>query len=133
MINAPFTVFVTAWHRGKPLHQNLQRMALLAQELTAHTYQWELCTGVYEHETEQSFAVQVHDEATAKRIARHVGYLFEQECVGLLDNAGKEFRLVYPSTTRSDDLLGKFKQVTELAAVTSPGASCWRGMWWVAE
>ncbi len=130
MVQAPFTVFVSGWRSDSPLFDNLKRQALLGDVLRNHAYNPEVVLGKYGQELEQSYAVQVYSEDAAERIAKHAGAIFQQECVGLLDNQGREFRLVYPNGKH--ELLGKFEEITEQQAASEPACSFWHGLWWRA-
>lgn len=130
MINAPFTVFVSGWRSDSSLFDNLKRQALLGDVLRNHAYNPEVVLGKYGQELEQSYAVQVYHESEAERISKHVGAVFQQACVGLLDNQEHEFRLVYPSGKY--EIIGKFVEITEQVAEHTPSCSFWHGLWWCA-
>ncbi|QXG07803.1 hypothetical protein [Erwinia phage Zoomie] len=131
MLTANYVVFGTAWTQSLPLVDNLKRMALLTEMLVNHGYQFELVAGRYKGVDEQSLAIAVHTQEIAKQIARHVGAIFQQECVGLLEVSTLEFSLLYP--TRTMETLGKLLPVPEPDAMAAPnGATFWQGQWWVA-
>lgn len=131
MLTANYVVFGTAWTQSLTLVDNLKRMALLTETLVNHGYQFEAAAGRYQRVDEQSLAIAVHTQETAKQVARHVGAIFQQECVGLLEVSTMEFSLLYPTGTLKS--LGTLSPVTEQEAMEAEGgATFWQGQWWVA-
>jgi len=131
MVQAPITVFVSGWRSDSPLFDNLKRQALLGDVLRNHGYAPEVVLGKYGQELEQSYAVQVWDVGAAQRIAKHAGAIFQQACVGVLDNLTHDFQLVYPDGRT--EALGVFNEISERQAETEPACSFWHGLWWAAK
>lgn len=131
MVTSKYVVFGTAWMQDLTLVDNLKRMALLTETLANHGYQFELVAGRYQRVDEQSLAISVYTLEAAKQVARHVGAIFQQERVGLLEVPTMEFRLLYPSGTQ--EVLGTLSPVAgEVAVWAEGGATFWKGQWWVA-
>lgn len=130
MITSKFVVFGTAWRSDVTLSQNLRNMANLTETLTAHQYQFQTVLGRYAQTEEQSLAVAVHSLDIAKQMARHVGAVYQQECVGVLDVEQMDFALVYPDGRVEP--LGKFRPVTESEAFRAEASTYWHGQYWVA-
>lgn len=132
MVTSNYIVFGTAWRDGLSLIDNLKRQALLTETLVNHNLQFEACVGRYKASEEQSFAIAVHSQAIAKQVARHLGAVFQQECIGLLEVSTMEFSLVYPNGL-VPEVIGKMQTVTGSEAFRADAATYWRGLWWVAQ
>lgn len=130
MITGKFVVFGTAWRDAATLKQNLRNMANLTETLTAHAFQYQAVLGRYEQSDEQSLAVGVHSLDMAKQFARHVGVVYQQDCVGLLELDTMTFTLLYPCGKL--ELLGKFRPVSEDEAFRAIASTYWQGQYWIA-
>lgn len=131
MITAPWVVFGTAWRELASLKANLRNMANLTETLSAHGFQYQAVLGRYMATDEQSLAVAVHTMETAKQFARHVGIVYNQECVGVLHVESKTFSLLYPSGKCEG--IGTLQAVSEDEAFRAEASTYWQGQYWVAK
>lgn len=130
MITANWVVFGTAWRELTALKDNLRNMANLTESLVAHGFQYQTCVGRYAATDEQSLAVAVHSMEVAKQIARHVGAVYQQECVGVLHVESNTFSLLYPSGKLEP--MGQFQPVSEAEAFRADASTYWMGQYWIA-
>lgn len=130
MITSKLVVFGTAWRSSQPLKRNLHNMANLTETLTAHSFRYQAVVGRYAATDEQSLAIPVDSIAMAKQFARHVGVVYQQECVGLLEVDTMEFGLLYPCGKLEP--LGKFVPVSERDAFRADASTYWQGQYWIA-
>lgn len=130
MVTGKFVAFGTAWRMGNTLKQNLRNMANLTETLSAHNFQYQAVLGRYEATDEQSLAVSLHSMDMAKQFARHVGVVYQQDCIGLLELDTMTFTLLYPCGKL--ELLGKFRPVSEDEAFRAIASTYWQGQYWIA-
>lgn len=131
MITSKMVVFGTAWRSLEPLKNNLRNMANLTETLAAHSFQYQAVLGRYAATDEQSLAVAVNSIEMAKQFARHVGVVYQQECVGLLEVDTMAFCLLYPCGKLES--LGKFVPVSEHDAFRAEASTYWQGQYWIAQ
>lgn len=130
MITSKLVVFGTAWRELASLKQNLRNMANLTETLAAHGFQYQAVLGRYMATDEQSLAVAFNHLDMAKQFARHVGAVYQQECVGVLELENMNFCLLYPCGKLES--LGKFIPVSEDDAFRADASTYWQGQYWVA-
>lgn len=131
MISGKVVVFATAWRENAVLTQNLRNMANLTETLVAHNMPFQTVLGRYNSADEQALAIALHGRDMVAQVCRHVGVVYQQECIGLLDLHDMSFGLMYPGGRY--ELVGKFTAVTEAEAFRAEASTYWQGQWWVAQ